>query len=49
MQAGLEQWIVYRSLDVRRNRTVLGCNIASEFMIGRIGRTGVVKSAIEID
>jgi len=49
VQAGLEQWIVYRSLDVRRNRTVLGCNIASEFMIGRIGRTGVVKSAIEID
>jgi len=49
VQSGLEQWLVYRSLDATRNRTVLGCNLSSEFMLGRIGRTGVVKAAIEID
>ena len=49
VQAGLEQWLVYRTLDAARNRTVLGCNIACDFLLGRIGRRGVVDRAIEID
>jgi len=48
IQVGLEQWLVYRTLDESRNRTVLGCNIASEFVIGRIEHSGVVERTIEI-
>ena len=48
VQEGLEQWLVYRTLDEPRNRTVLGCNISCGFLMGRIGRTGVVDRAIEI-
>lgn len=48
VQEGLEQWLVYRTLDEPRNRTVLGCNISCGFLLGRIGRTGVVDRLIEI-
>jgi hypothetical protein len=48
IQEGLEQWLVYRTLDEPRNRTVLGCNISCGFLVGRIGRTGVVERSIEI-
>jgi hypothetical protein len=48
VQAGREQWLVYRSLDVPRNRTLLGCNVSCDFLVGRIGRTGVVDRLIEI-
>ena len=48
VQEGLEQWLVYRTLDEPRNRTVLGCNISCGFLMGRIGRTGVVDRDIEI-
>jgi hypothetical protein len=48
IQEGLEQWLVYRTLDEPRNRTVLGCNISCGFLMGRIDRTGVVDRAIEI-
>ena len=48
VQEGQEQWLVYRALDVARNRTLLGCNVSCEFLLGRIGRTGVVDRLIEI-
>ena len=48
VQEGLEQWLVYRTLDEPRNRTVLGCNISCGFLMGRIGRDGVVDRLIEI-
>jgi hypothetical protein len=48
VQEGLDQWLVYRTLDEPRNRTVLGCNISCGFLMGRIGRTGVVDRDIEI-
>ena len=48
VQSGNKQWLLYRSLDLPRNRTVLGCNLACEFMIGRIGRRGIVSRIIEI-
>lgn len=48
IQEGLEQWLVYRTLDESRNRTVLGCNISCGFLMGRIDRAGVVDRAIEI-
>jgi len=48
VQTGLEQWLLYRSLDTPRNRTVLGCNLSCEFLLGRIGRKGVVSRTLEI-
>lgn len=48
IQLGGRQWLVYRGLDAVRNRSVLGCNLACEFLLGRIGRTGMVERLIEI-
>ena len=48
IQEGLEQWLVYRTLDEPRNRTVLGCNVSCDFLVGRIGRNGAVERTIEI-
>lgn len=48
VQAGSRQWLVYRALDSVRNRSVLGCNLACEFLLGRIGKDGMVERLIEI-
>lgn len=48
IQAGDEQWLVYRALDVARNRTLLGCNVSAEFLVGRIKRSGEVARTLEI-
>jgi hypothetical protein len=49
VQVGQEQWLVYRALDTPRNRTVLGCNVACEFLIGRIKASGEVARTLEIE
>lgn len=49
IQAGLEQWLLYRALDMPRNRTVLGCNLSCEFLVGRVGKDGVVARTLEIE
>jgi hypothetical protein len=48
IQAGLAQWLVYRALDAPRNRTLLGCNVSAEFLVGRIKRSGEVARRLEI-
>ena len=48
VQSCLDQWFVYRSLDEARNRTALGCNMSSEFLVGRIAGNGVVKRLLEV-
>jgi hypothetical protein len=48
VQAGLEQWLVYRSLDAPRNRTLLGCNVACDFLLGRIKPKGGITRTLEI-
>jgi hypothetical protein len=48
VQAGQEQWLLYRSLDAARNRTLLGCNVSCEFLLGRIRPRGMVKRVLEI-
>ncbi|MEI6036536.1 MAG: hypothetical protein WCQ91_01260 [Planctomycetota bacterium] len=48
VQAGLKQWLLYRALDKPRNRTLLGCNLSCEFLLGRIGRRGSVSRTLEI-
>jgi hypothetical protein len=49
VQVGVEQWLLYRALDVARNRTLLGCNVSSEFLLGRIRRSGEVARTLEIE
>ncbi|MDO7688200.1 MAG: hypothetical protein MUQ67_02500, partial [Pirellulales bacterium] len=48
VQSCLDQWFVYRSLDEARNRTALGCNMSSEFLVGRVAEKGVVKRLLEV-
>ena len=48
VQAGLEQWLLYRALDVARNRTLLGCNVSCEFLLGRIKPSGEVARTLQI-
>jgi hypothetical protein len=49
VQVGLEQWLLYRALDAPRNRTLLGCNVACEFLVGRLRRSGEVSRTLEIE
>jgi hypothetical protein len=49
VQSGQEQWLLYRSLDVARNRTLLGCNVSAEFLLGRVKRSGEVARTLEIE
>jgi hypothetical protein len=46
---GSGQWLVYRSLARKRNRSVLGHNLATETLVARFGRDGEVQSIIEIE
>lgn len=48
VQAGLAQWLVYRALDAARNRTLLGCNVSAEFLVGRLKRSGEVARRLQI-
>ena len=48
IQAGLDQWLVYRSLDEPRNRTLLGCNLSCEFFAGRFGTDGEAVRSMEV-
>ncbi|MFM7185911.1 MAG: hypothetical protein ACKO4Z_14250 [Planctomycetota bacterium] len=48
VQAGRDQWLVYRSLAAPRNRTLLGCNVSCEFLLGRVKKSGEVARTLEI-
>jgi len=48
VQAGIEQWLLYRSLDTPRNRTLLGCNVSCEFLLGRVKNSGEIARTLEI-
>jgi len=48
-QFGRQQWIVYRSLGERANRTLLGHNTAYEFVVARFLRTGQVDTLLQIE
>jgi hypothetical protein len=49
VQTGKKQWLVYRSLTKPANRTVLGHNLSTEFLVGRFDREGTVEALIEIE
>jgi hypothetical protein len=49
VQIGRQQWLVYRSLAARANRTLLGHNLATEMLVARFQRDGEVDAILEIE
>ncbi|HEY1599735.1 MAG TPA: hypothetical protein VGG64_09045 [Pirellulales bacterium] len=49
VQVRNKQWLIYRSLGERGNRTVLGQNLVSEFLVARFNTTGVIEPLVEIE
>jgi hypothetical protein len=44
-----EQWLLYRSLGKRGNRTLLGHNLVSEFLVARFKTDGDIEPLVEIE
>jgi hypothetical protein len=49
VQFGSRQWLVYRALTARGNRTLLGQNLSTEFFVGRFQRNGESESILEVE
>ena len=49
IQVGRKQWVVYRSLGPTGNRTFMGHNLISEFLVARFLKNGEVENLIEIE
>ena len=49
IQLDKRQWIFYRIVSSRGNRTFMGENVSSEFYFGRFFKNGKVKHLIEIE
>ncbi len=47
--SGGHQWLIYRALASKGNRTLLGHNLVSETLVGRFRRDGEVESLVEIE
>lgn len=48
-QVGLRQWMIYRTLAERGNRTVLGQNFSNEFYVGRFRGSGNVEPLLVVE
>ncbi len=46
---GKRQWLIYRALARKANRTLLGHNLSSEMLVARFGRKGEVKPLLEME
>ncbi|MGQ9574574.1 MAG: hypothetical protein ACUVUC_04595 [Thermoguttaceae bacterium] len=44
-----QQWVIYRALASKGNRTLLGHNLCSEMLVGRFLRSGCVEPILEIE
>ena len=49
VQSGAEQWVIYRSLAERGNRTLMGQNLVSEMLVARFKTNGEIESLLEIE
>jgi hypothetical protein len=49
VQVGSRQWLVYRSLAQAANRSVLGQNTSSEFLLARFDKSGEIEGLLEIE
>ena len=43
------QWLIYRSLAPKANRTLLGHNLSTEMLVARFDRSGKVDPLVEIE
>ncbi len=46
---GDRQWLIYRSLAEKANRTLLGHNLSTEMLVARFEKSGEVEPLIEIE
>ena len=46
---GNEQWLIYRSLAHKANRTLLGHNLATEALIARFDKAGEIEPLMEVE
>ena len=44
-----DQWLIYRSLGSKQNRTILGKNLATEFLVARFLETGLFHTIMEVE
>lgn len=49
VQVGKPQWLIYRSLGPEGNRTLLGHNLVSQYLVARFTRKGAVEPVLEIE
>jgi hypothetical protein len=49
VQVGRRQWLIYRSLAAKANRTLLGHNLATQMLVARFRRNGEVDALLEIE
>ncbi len=49
VQFGRRQWLIYRSLTEPTNRTLLGHNLSTDFLLARFGRDGETETILEIE
>jgi hypothetical protein len=49
VQVGKSQWLIYRSLAPAGNRTVLGQNVTTEFIVARFRPDGSAEKLLEIE
>jgi hypothetical protein len=49
VQIGRRQWLIYRSLAERANRTLLGANLSTEFLFARFSPDGEAQPLLEIE
>ena len=49
VEVGKQQWLIYRSLAEKANRTLLGHNLSTEMLVARFHHCGEVKPLVEIE
>ncbi len=49
VQVGKRQWVIYRSLGERGNRTLLGQNLVSDFLVARFDTEGEIAPLLDIE
>lgn len=48
VQIGKKQWVIYRSLEKPANRTFLGLNLISEFLVARFKPDGEIETLVDV-
>jgi hypothetical protein len=49
VQIGKRQWLIYRRLGMAGNRTILGQNLISEFLVARFLPSGEIEELLQIE